>query len=116
MGQKNVNVTVVNNTLTVGNVNMDTGDNTLNFKRSPSSADWKLTDLSIWPNGGTEVTGQVQNPPFSNKDVEPGGGKISVEDNNPGGTVDVKYQFRLYGKNANGDPLQHDPEIINKKE
>ena len=113
MGQKNVNVTVENDTLQVGDVTMDKGNNTLNFKRSPTNATWKLTDISIWPLNGTETKGQIENPPFSNKTVTDS--NVSVDDNNPGGSR-VAYNYKLYGEDANGNPLKHDPEIINKKE
>jgi hypothetical protein len=94
-------------------LHVDKGDNTITFRRMPDQATWKLTGISIWQSGGSKpgASGSVSTP-FQVSSV--GDAEIVVGDDNPG-EDEIRYNYMIYIQDSDGNTLNSDPEIVNKK-
>jgi hypothetical protein len=89
------------------------GTDNIKFNRTPTNADWKLTNVSIWPSGGTQPSNPgTVSAPFTVASITDG--LITVTDNNPG-VADTDFNYQIYAQLADGTVVDHDPQILNKK-
>lgn len=108
-------VTLTNdNKLSSGTVQVNQGNSTITFNRTPPVATWKLTNLSIWDKDGTEPGEGSIVAPFSDLSVALDGSSITVEDQNPANGIEQDFHYKVYGTLADGTPVSTDPEIVNK--
>ena len=121
MPRMTINVTVTDNGdgsydfVVQDEIDVQPGNSTLHFKRSPpSTTEWKFTNISIWKG---EKSDEPSTPslvaPFTLRRLRDG--VIKIEDDNPGSSdgSESKYYYRLYGE-YNGVAIDHDPEIHNQ--